>query len=263
MLQAFVITLREGLEAFLIVAISLAYLRKSGRYDLVPAVRWGIVLSVGISIGAAFLFQRARNQPLWEGVLAIVAAVSVASLTVHMWRAARRIKKDIEGHLHASAVKTGTKAFLGVLAFTLLMITREGMETVLIMGSLLFQPGMQSVTLVSGAALGTLAAALVAWLWSRYGHRVNLAVFFQVTAVFLLVFVVQLLIYGFHELTEANIFPYSEPLHWATEPYGPDGQYGKYLTYLLVMLPLGWLIISTLKSRRAMSHQTSAVPQQS
>ena len=59
------------------------------------------------------------------------------------------------------------------------------------------------------------------------------------TAVFLLVFVVQLLIYGFHELTEANIFPYSEPLHWATEPYGPDGRYGQYLSYLLVMLPLG------------------------
>ena len=71
-----------------------------------------------------------------------------------------------------------------------------------------------------------MCAAIVAWLWSRYGHRVNLALFFQVTAVFLAVFVVQLLIYGFHELTEANIFPYSEPLHWATEPYGPDGRYG-------------------------------------
>ena len=83
-------------------------------------------------------------------------------------------------------------------------------------------------------------------MWSRYGHRVNLALFFQVTAVFLLVFVVQLLIYGFHELTEANVFPYSEPLHWATEPYGPDGRYGQYLTYLLVLLPMGWLLISSL-----------------
>jgi len=75
---------------------------------------------------------------------------------------------------------------------------------------------------------------------------VNLGLFFQVTAVFLLVFVVQLVIYGFHELTEANIFPYSEPLHWATEPYGPDGRYGQYLTYLLVMLPLAWLAFSSL-----------------
>ena len=71
----------------------------------------------------------------------------------------------------------------------------------------------------------------------------NLARFFQVTAVFLLVFVVQLLIYGFHELAEANVLPNSEALHWATEPYGPDGVYGQYLTYLLVALPLGWLAV--------------------
>jgi high-affinity iron transporter len=261
MLPAFVITLREGLEAFLIVAISLAYLRKSKRDELVPAVRLGIALSVVISIGAAFLFQRARNQALWEGVLAVVAAISVASLTVHMWRTARRIKGDIEGHLHSSTLRTGTKAFLGVFAFTLLMITREGMETALLMGTLFFQSGAGSATVISGAALGTLVAAFVAWLWSRYGHRVNLGLFFQVTAVFLLIFVVQLMIYGFHELTEANILPYSEPLHWATEPYGPDGQYGKWITYMLVMVPLGWLLFSSLVSRRSLPHpqqQTSA-----
>ncbi len=233
MMQAFVITLREGLEAFLIVAISLAYLRKAGRHELVTAVRWGIALAILISIGAAFLLQRAANQSLWEGVLAIVAAVSVASLTVHMWRAARRIKHDIEGHLRGSTLKTGTAAFLGVLGFTTLMIARE-----------------RSVNIVGGAIVGTLSAALVAWSWSRFGHRVNLGLFFQVTAVFLLVFVVQLLIYGFHELTEANIFPYSDTLHWATEPYGPDGRYGQYLSYLLVMLPLAWLVVSSLMPRR-------------
>lgn len=248
MLQAFVITLREGLEAFLIVAISLAYLRKSGRHELVPAVRWGIGLSILISIGAAFLFQRAANHALWEGVLALVAAVSVASLTIHMWRTARRVKHDIEGHLRMSTLKTGMAAFAGVFLFTLLMITREGMETALLMGTLLFQ--MPSFGIISGAVAGTASAALVAWLWSRYGHRVNLGLFFQVTAVFLLVFVVQLCIYGFHELMEANIFPYSEPLHIATEPYGPDGRFGHYLTYLLVMLPLGWLALSSIIPKR-------------
>src|SRR5436190_7288085 len=254
MLQAFVITLREGLEAFLIVAISLAYLRKSGRDELVPAVHWGIALSVLISIGAALLFQRAAYHALWEGILAVSAAVLVASLTVHMWLTARRIKTDIEGRLSTSARKTGTAAFLGVFLFTLLMITREGMETALLMGTLLFQ--QMPMSIVTGAIVGTLSAAGVAWLWSRYGHRVNLGLFFQVTAVFLLVFVVQLLIYGFHELTEANIFPYSEPLHWATEPYGPDGRYGQYLTYLLVMLPLAWLAISSVVPRRARAHSS-------
>ena len=86
MLQAFVITLREGLEAFLIVAISLAYLKKTGRAGLLPAVHWGIATSIAVSIGAGLLLSRARNQALWEGVLALVAAVSVATLIVHMWR---------------------------------------------------------------------------------------------------------------------------------------------------------------------------------
>ena len=246
MLQAFIITLREGLEAFLIIAISLAYLRKSGRHQLVPAIHWGVAVSIVVSIAAGILLQRVSNQALWEGVLAIVAAVLVASLTVHMWRVAKRMKREIEGRLHASAIRAGFTAFLGVFGFTVLMITREGMETALLINALLFQ--VQSLQLVVGAMAGILCAAGVAWLWSRYGHRVNLAYFFQVTAIFLLVFVAQLFIYGFHELTEANVLPYSEPLHWATEPYGPDGRYGQHFTYLLVLLPLSWLAFAWWRS---------------
>jgi high-affinity iron transporter len=254
MLAAFVITLREGLEAFLIVAISLAYLRKSGQHQLVPAVHWGIALSLVVSVAAAVLFQRASNQALWEGVLALTAAVLVATLIVHMWRHAKRIKSEIEGRLATSAAKTGFKAMLGVFLFTLLMITREGMETALLMGTLFSQVGATSI--IGGAVAGTLCAAGVAWLWSRYGHRVNLALFFQVTAVFLAVFVVQLLIYGFHELTEANLFPYSEPLHWATEPYGPDGIYGQYLSYMLLALPMGWLLLAAFFGpKRSVTHR--------
>ncbi|HEY7473469.1 MAG TPA: FTR1 family protein [Vicinamibacterales bacterium] len=245
LLQSFVITLREGLEAFLIVAISLAYLKKTGRHQLVSAVKWGIAISIALSIGAGILLQQARNQALWEGVLAIVAAVSVTTLIIHMWRTGRRMKANIEGRLSSSAQRAGRAAFVGVLGFTTLMITREGMETALLMNTLLFQ--MSNTQLLSGAIAGTAAAAFVAWLWSKYGHRVNLGRFFQVTAVFLFVFVVQLLIYGFHELTEANIgIPNSEALHWATEPYGPDGTYGQFLTYLLVILPIGWLMVSSL-----------------
>jgi high-affinity iron transporter len=243
MIQAFVITLREGLEAFLIVAISLAYLKKTGRQALLPAVHWGIAVSVLLSIGAGILLAQANNQALWEGILALTAALLVASLTMHMLRAGKRMKKEIEGRLEASSVKVGRAAFFGVFGFTLLMITREGMETALLMTQLIFT--VQSAQIVAGAAAGTLCAAGVAWLWSRYGYRVNLSRFFQVTAVFLLVFVVQLLIYGFHELTEANVFPNSQPLHEATEAYGPDGIYGQYLTYLLILLPLGWLAVSS------------------
>jgi high-affinity iron transporter len=256
MLQAFVITLREGLEAFLIIAISLAYLKKSGRTSLLPAVHWGIGVSVLLSIGAGVLFARASNQALWEGILAIVAAVLVASLTVHMWRAGRRMKAEIEGRLATSTAKTGLAAFAGVFFFTLLMITREGMETALLMNALIFQ--VQSAQIIAGAVAGTLVAATIAWLWSRYGYRVNLARFFQATAVFLFVFVLQLLIYGFHELTEANILALDQWWHDVTEPYGPDGIYGQYLSYLLVILPVAWLAFSSMVSRAPAPHRSQA-----
>ena len=247
MIEAFVITLREGLEAFLIIAISLAYLRKTGRRELIPAIHWGIGVSILLSICAGLLLARARNQALLEGILGIVAALLVASLTVHMWRAGRHMKKEIEGKLAASSVRVGRGAFWCVFGFTLLMITREGMETAMLMNALLFQ--VKAMKIVGGAVAGTVIAAFIAYLWSRYGHRVNLGRFFQVTAVFLLVFVVQLLISGFHELAEAHVLPNSEALHWATEPYGPDGIYGQYLTYLLVALPLGWLAFASLFGR--------------
>jgi high-affinity iron transporter len=110
---------------------------------------------------------------------------------------------------------------------------------------------VQAIDMIVGAVLGIVLSAFVASLWSRYGHRVNLALFFQVTAVFLLVFVVQLLIYGVHELSEAFMrVPFAEWLHWTTEPYGPDGLYGRYLTYMLVVLPVAWLAGSALKGRR-------------
>jgi high-affinity iron transporter len=257
MLQAFVITLREGLEAFLIVAISLAYLRKTGRAGLVPAVHWGIAAAIALSIAAGVLLARARNQALWEGVLALAAAALVATLIVHMWRTGKRMKKEIEGRLEQSALKSGAAAFAGVFGFTVLMITREGMETALLMNALLFS--IQSFELIAGAVTGTIVAALVAYLWSRYGHRVNLSRFFQVTAVFLAVFVVQLVIYGFHELTEANIgIPNADWWHWKTEPYGPDGAYGQYLTYALVALPMAWLAISTIFTRPRQERQLAA-----
>jgi high-affinity iron transporter len=256
MFQAFVITLREGLEAFLIVAISLAYLKKTGRSSLIPAVHWGIAGSIALSIIAGLLFAQANNQALWEGILALVAAVLVASLTVHMWRAGKRMKKEIETRLEASFARTGRGAFLGVLGFTLLMITREGMETALLMNALIFQ--VKSAQIIAGAVAGTLVSATIAWMWSRYGYRVNLARFFQATAVFLFVFVLQLLIYGFHELTEANILRLDHWWHDVTEPYGPDGIYGQYLSYLLVLLPVAWLALSSLVNRPAAQRSQTA-----
>jgi high-affinity iron transporter len=243
--QALVITLREGFEAFLIVAISLAYLRKSGRSRLIPAVHWGIAAAIGASVLGGYALFNAPNQELLDGPLAIIAAASVTWMIVHMWRAGRRMKGDIEGRLKSSSVKPGTAAFTGVFLFTLLMVSREGMESALLLMQL-----RGTLYLALGATAGLVGAAGIAWLWSRFGHRVNLALFFQVTAIFLFVFVVQLLIRGTHEMSEQNYLPYSQIIHERTESWGPDSPFGHLLTYLLVILPLGWLLLKAVFSRR-------------
>jgi high-affinity iron transporter len=244
--QAFVITLREGLEAFLIVAISLAYLRKSGRGMLARAVHWGVVVALAASACGGYVLYHVANQEMLEGPLAIVAAGSVTWMMVHMWRAGRRMKGDIEGRLQASSVRPGGAAFLGVFLFTLLMVSREGMETALLLIQL-----RETVNLALGAAAGVAGAAGLAWLWSRYGHRVNLQLFFQVTAIFLSVFVVQLVIQGFHEMAEQNFLPYSALIHDATESWGPDSVFGHVLTYMLAALPLGWLALTSMFSSQS------------
>jgi high-affinity iron transporter len=245
MLQAFVITLREGFEAFLIVAISLSYLRKSGRDALTSAVRWGVAMAIALSIVGGYLLFHAANQEWLDGPLAIIAAVSVTWMIVHMWRYGRRMKGDIEGRLQSTSVRTGTAAFTGVLLFTVLMVSREGMETAL----LLFQL-KETMALAVGAVAGVAGAAGVAWIWSRYAKRINLALFFQCTAIFLFVFVVQLLIKGFHEMAEQQYLPYSDVIHARTEAWGPDSAFGHLLSYLLVILPLAWLAVKATFSRR-------------
>jgi high-affinity iron transporter len=241
MLQALVITLREGFEAFLIVAISLSYLRQSGRAQLISAVHWGLGVAIAVSALGGYLLFNAANQEWLEGPLAMIAAVSVTWMVVHMWRFGRRMKKDIEGHLRDSSVKPGAAAFAGVFLFTLLMVSREGVETALLLMQL-----RETVHLVLGAALGVAGAAMVAWLWSRFGHRINLGLFFQVTAIFLFVFVVQLVIAGTHEMSEQGYLPFSEAIHQATESWGPDSTFGHVLTYMLVILPSGWLLIKSM-----------------
>ena len=244
MLQAFVITLREGPEAFLIVAISLSYLRRSGRTPLIAAVRWGIASAVVVSALGGYLLYHAANQEWLEGPLAMIAAASVTWMVVHMWRTGRRMKSDIEGHLQSSSIRPGAAAFTGVFLFTLLMVSREGLETVLLLMQL-----RNTMHLVLGAAAGVVGAAGIAWLWSRYGRRVNLGLFFQATALFLFVFVVQLVISGAHEMAEQGFLPYSEIIHTSTEAWGPDSAFGHLLTYLLVILPLGWVLFKAAFSK--------------
>jgi high-affinity iron transporter len=257
MLQMFVITLREGIEAFLIVAIALAYLRKTGRDALVPAVFWGTAAGVMLSLILGIKLAEFAVQPIWEGLLALIAVVLVTSMVIYMLRAARNLRADIGARLEAAAQKSGTAAWFGVFAFTVLMITREGMETAFLIDAVALRTG--SFELTTGALSGVALAGALAWAWSRYGHRVNLALFFQVTSIFLLLFAAQLLLYSFHELTEARVLPLdNEYWHEATEAYA-EGVYAQIYSLALVLIPAAWLATAGFKSH-AKSRTLRAAP---
>lgn len=243
MLQAMIIVFREGFEAFLTVAIILAYLRKTGRDSLRSSVYWGIGVSLVASLALGYVLQSV-NQPLWEGVLALVAAVLVATFVVHVWRAAPTMKRDMERRLETQAQQgSQLMAHLGVFGFTTLMITREGMETAL----MLIQ--VRQGQFVLGCILGLIAAAAMSWLWAHYGHRIDMKRFFQVTSLFLLLFTVQILFYAIHEFSEAEILPNSEAIHTATEPWSADGRYAMWVTGGMLGLCALWLIGTAIADR--------------
>jgi len=172
MWQGFTIALREGIEAFLIVALILSYLRRTGREALARAVYLGTAVSVVTCFGAGLLFAKAENQSLWEGILALLAALLVGSLLFYMKRVSSRLKQDIESRIEEKTHHgTGTRAFWGVFGFTLMMITREGMETALLITTALFQ--LKSSTVFLGLALGIVAAAAIGVAWTRLGRGVD------------------------------------------------------------------------------------------
>lgn len=243
--QTFIIVSREGFEAFLIVAITLAYLKKTGRATLAKAVYWGVFAALIASAVLGWVLRQGVNQALWEAVLGLVTVVLVGSLVVHMWRTAHRMKRDIEEQLEAASTRrTGVAAFLGVFLFTVIMIAREGMETAL----LIYQVRDQGI--LTGAFLGLATAAALAWVWGRYGHLINLKRFFQVTSIFLLLFMVQVGIYSFHEFAEAEVLPNSEALHTATEMFSPQGLYGRWFSIGIVAVCMLWLGIAAVLDRR-------------
>ncbi|HEX8620007.1 MAG TPA: FTR1 family protein [Thermoanaerobaculia bacterium] len=240
--SAFVIVFREGFEAFLTVAIIFAYLKKTGRNALRPAVWSGIVVSVAASAVLGWQLQK-LNQPLWEGILALIAAVLVASFVIHIWRVAPTMKRDMETRLEAQASRSRW-AWLGVFVFTLLMITREGMEAAL----LLIQVRDYS-NMVIGCIAGLLAAVAMSSLFARYGHRINVKRFFQVTGLFLLLFTIQVLFYAVHEFSEAELLPNSEAIHIATEPFSADGRYSLHVMFGIVAVCAVWLASVTALDR--------------
>ena len=250
--------LREGFESFLLVAVILSYLHKSGQKWLTSAVYVAIVLGLSASAGLGYVLklgvedsvlektfgqllspyvgQLLANESLRGGSLGLIAMLMVGTFVIHMWRTGAKLGKRMHHRLsEVSSPGSRLVAVLGVFFFTFLMITREGMETAL----MLLQ--VHNPQMVNGALLGLCAAAAFAWGWARFGHLINVRRFFQVTGIFLLLFLVQVGIYSFHEFSEAGLLPNSEVLHAATEKFSPDGLYGKWFSPLMISLCALWL----------------------
>lgn len=210
MLEALIVTLREGVEAALVVAIIVAFLRREGYERHLRAVWAGIAAAVAASVAGAFALARwAVNEELFEGVLYLTSAVVVASMVVWMWRHSRAIAGEMRGTL-ARIVSRGSGASVaaGLFAFTFLMVFREGIETVFFLSALSLSSGGLFAALGAVAGIGAAVAFGVAFV--RGSVRVDLGRFFTITGIALLIFVLQLLANGYHELSEAGWVPANE-----------------------------------------------------
>lgn len=206
MLQAFIITLREGVEAALIIGITLAYLNKIQRQDLRKSVFVGLISAFIASIGVAILLSRFQlNEDLFEGWIMLAAALFVVTMIIFMMRTGRKLKGEIESKIGSLA---GRGSQLGVFLFVFLMVLREGAETVLILSAV----SLESSALQSflGTLLGVFAAVLFGVMFVKGSVRINLQKFFRVTTVILFFVAAQLLVSGLHELSEFGVLPSSK-----------------------------------------------------
>lgn len=249
MLETLLITFREGLEAFLIVAITLAYLTKTGRKDLSMAVYWGVGAALIISATTGWHIAELAEDPVMEGALALGAGVLVASLTYMMMKNAKNIKQKISNTLDKNVTKTGIKAVFGIFIFTVVMVAREGMETAMMLGSL--TSAVNGSEMMLGAALGFTAVGIIGYLWVSQSARINLGLFMQVTGVFLILFCAHLFVYGFHELTEAGVVPGIDNFYWhtLTEPLEPSEPIGRAITIGLLAIPCIWLFVGYIREK--------------
>ena len=210
--QAFAITFADGLEAFLVIAATIAFLRKTRQPALASAVGWGIAVSLVTSLIGAWLFSRADNQALWDGRFAVTVAIAIAGLAVYMWRTRSRLT---DAAMRESGATTSRGAALVFFLASALVVSREGMHTVLLIGTFVVQirvPGL-TIGVLSGLAL----AGVIAWSWARYGHRLRLAVFVPVTVIVLAVVMTQLVSDALQNLANATAPPAVMPLEFGPE----------------------------------------------
>ncbi len=254
MLQAFIITLREGVEASLIVGIVFAYLGKIGRPELKRTVFWALGSAVVASIAVAVaLAHTPYNSDIIEGWVMLAAAVFVISMIWFMHKTARSMKGDIEQKV-AQYTGGSNVSRLGLFFFVFLLVLREGVETVLILSAVT----LNSTELLSftGTLLGIAIAVVFGVLFIRGSVKINLQRFFRVTTVILYFVAFQLIVSGLHELSENQVIPSSTTEMRLIGPIVRND-----LFFFITMLALaGLMMLMEYKRRAPVALATNATP---
>jgi high-affinity iron transporter len=208
-LSAFLLALREGVEASLVVGIILVYLSRTGRGHLARFAWYGVAAAAALSLGVAVALERFRiSEDGFEGLMLLVASVFVITMIVWMNRVARHLKKEIEAKVEAYAERAGKAAGWGIFLFVFLMVLREGAELALILRAVeLSSEGLQTWI---GTIVGIGAAVAVGLFFFKGTLRVPLHRFFAVTSAILMLVAFQLALTGLHELSEARWLPSSK-----------------------------------------------------
>ncbi|GAA5026393.1 iron uptake transporter permease EfeU [Microbacterium fluvii] len=208
-LPTFLIGLREGLEAALVVGILVAYLSRVGRRDVLPRLWIGVGLAIALAliIGAVLTFGAYaltfEAQELIGGVLSLLAVGMVTWMIFWMQRTARTMKRALEGDLDRALAQGSLWA---IVAIGFVSVAREGVETTLLLWSMVQSFGDAPAALV-GALVGLAAAVVLGWLLSRGMLRIDLRVFFTWTGAFLVIVAAGVLAYAIHDLQEAGALP--------------------------------------------------------
>ncbi|MET7703585.1 MULTISPECIES: iron uptake transporter permease EfeU [unclassified Streptomyces] len=205
----YLIGLREGLEASLVVCILIAYLVKTGRRDALKPIWIGIGVAIALALGFGCALEFGSQEMTFEaqealgGSLSIVAVGLVTWMVFWMRRTARHLKKELHGKLDA-ALAMGTGA---LVATAFLAVGREGLETALFVWASVHAASDGTPRPLIGVALGLATAVVLGWLFYRGALKINLAKFFTWTGGMLVVVAAGVLAYGVHDLQEANWIP--------------------------------------------------------
>jgi high-affinity iron transporter len=243
MLQALIITLREGVEAALIVGITLAYLNKIGRNDLRKPVYAALIAAFVGSVAAAVVIARlGLSTEVFEGWVMLIAAFFVVTMIIFMMKTARYLKGNIEKKI-GNLASNGSR--FGLFTFIFLMVFREGVETVLILSAVEFNSTQLWAFL--GTLVGVTLAVLFGIMFVKGSVRINLQKFFRVTTVILFFVAFQLLISGLHELSENGVLPSSKQEMALIGPIVRND----FFFFITILALAGMMILMEVRRRQA------------